>query len=287
MMGERRANMPEQNPPADPAQPDNSHFVAEYTTVHSIFVRHRNCLLLRADFAPIFVDFYLHLMQHALSPCEVEAGIFKQLLAYFTLHLVSRPWQEHHAWTLNVKTPTLANYFVAGSSLTEDVVGRIYTEDVREPESNILYAQNISRNKEMQTSVIPLGAGSPAEWVEEFYSQSEQRQARAFELEGDSYALITAQPGADTAWLAGLTAQEVARLAEQEELHELETRRFTFRCGCSVERILPAVRAMHRDFADILAEQGYIEASCPRCGVSYRITPEMLSGSDTTPDACC
>lgn len=278
--------MPEQNtiPPA--AQPDGSPFVPEYATVQSIFVRRRNCLLLKADFSPIFVDFYLHLMQHALKPGETEVGIFKQLLALFTLHLVARPWQEHHAWTFNVKTPTLANYFVAGSSLTEDVVGRIYTEDVREPESNILYAQNIARNKEMQTSVIPLSGDTPVEWLEAFYRQSEQRVARAFELQGDTYALITAEPGADFDWLSELTAADVAQLEDSEELKQLETRRFTFRCGCSIGRILPAVRAMEKDFADILAEQGFLEVSCPRCGVSYRITPELLAGSDTAPDAC-
>lgn len=278
--------MPEQPTTTSPEQPDQSRFVPEYVTVQSLFVRRRNCLLLRADFSPIFVDFYLHLMQHALSPREQEASIFKQLLALFTLHLVSRPWQEHHAWTLNIKAPSLANYFVAGSSLSEDVIGRIYTEGVRMPESNILYAQNISRNKEMQTSVIPLGEGSPMDWVEDFYRQSEQRPARAFEVEGDTFALIAAQPDADFDWLSELTAGDVAQLDKTEELHLLETRRFTFRCGCSVERILPTVRAMYRDFADILAEQGYLEASCPRCGVNYRITPDMLPGNDTAPDAC-
>lgn len=273
--------------PHAPSSPEPlDQFVPEYTTVHSIYVRQRNCLLLQADFSPIFVDFYLHLMQHALQCKEPEVGAFKQLLALFTLHLVSRPWQEHHAWTLNVKTPSLANYFVAGSSLTEDVVGRIYTDDVREPESNILYAQNIAKNKEAQTSVIPLNGDTPIDWVEAYYRQSEQRPARAFELEGDRFVLITAQPGADFDWLAELTTEQVAHLSESEELHQLETRRFTFRCGCSVERILPAVRAMQKDFADILAEQGHLEVSCPRCGVSYHLTPEMLSGSDTAPDAC-
>ena len=82
--------------------------------------------------------------------------MFKQLLAFFTLHLVSRPWQEYHAWTLNVKTPMLANYFVSGSSLTEDVIGRVFTEGVREPEKNMLFAQNLRTGKEPQTSVIIL-----------------------------------------------------------------------------------------------------------------------------------
>lgn len=272
---------------AQEAQPDDSRFVEEYSTVQSIFVRQRNCLLLKADFSSLFVGYYLHLMQHGLRNAAAEDGIFKEILAFFTLHLVSRPWQEHHAWTFNVATPTLANYFVAGSSLTEDVVGRVFTEDVREPEVNMLYAQTMARNKEMQTSVIPLAAQSPIGWVEEFYRQSEQRQARAFDLGGDTYALIAAQPGADFDWLSELTADQVASIEETEQTKQLETRRFTFRCGCTMERILPTIRAMQKDFADVLSEQGHLEVSCPRCGVEYRITPEMLgSAEEPTPDAC-
>lgn len=279
--------MPETTQPPADAHPDDSRFVEEFTTVQSIFIRQRNCLLLKADFSSLYVGYYLHLMQHGLRNAPVVDGVFKELLAYFTLHLVSRPWQEHHAWTLNVATPELANYFLAGSSLTEDVVGRVFTEDVREPEVNMLYAQNMARNKEMQTSVIPLAGDSPTGWVEEFYRQSEQRQARAFALGGDSYALIAAQPGADFDWLSELTAEQVARIEEAEQTKQLETRRFTFRCGCTVERILPTIRAMQRDFADILSEQGQLEVSCPRCGVQYCITPDMLSGEDrAVPDAC-
>lgn len=265
---------------------DDSRFVSEYTTVQSVFVRHRNCLMLRADFSPLYVGYYLHLMQHNLHPGAVEDALFKQLLAYFTLHLTARPWQEHHAWTLNVKSPSLANYFVAGSSLTEDVVGRIFSSDVREPDSNMLYAQNMARNKEVQTSVITLHGDDPAAWVDEFYRRSEQRVVRTFCTGGDEYVLITAEPGADFDWLSELDAEQVRQIDRTEELKLLETRRFTFRCGCTPERILPTLRAMEKDFADILAEQGYLEASCPRCGVQYRITPDMLAGSDTAPDAC-
>ena len=46
---------------ASPIQPTEEH-----TTVESIFVRHRNVLLLRADFGPIFTGYYLHLMEQRL-----------------------------------------------------------------------------------------------------------------------------------------------------------------------------------------------------------------------------
>ena len=254
----------------------NEQPVEEFTTVQAFFVRRRNCLLLKADFSPIFVDYYLHLMQHKQRNAEAEDTMFKQLLAWFTLHLVSRPWQEYHAWTLNVKTPMLANYFVSGSSLTEDVIGRVFTEGVREPEKNMLFAQNLRTGKEPQTSVIILPGTTVVEWVEDFYRQSEQRQARAFELEGDCYALITAQPGADHDWLSELTAQDVAAIAETEDIKLLETRKFTFRCGCTLDKILPTIRTMQKDFADLLSEQGYLDASCPRCGATYHVTADML-----------
>lgn len=265
-------------------QPDDSQFVAEYTTVRSYYVHRRNCLLLRADFSPLFVGYYLHLMQHGLHNNEQEDTFFKQLLAFFTLYVVSRPWKEHHAWTLNVKHPTTANYFVAGSSLTEDVVGRVFTEDVREPETDMLYAQNMCAGRDVHTSVVPLPPGGVATKVETYYRLSEQRTARAFVGEGDEYALVTAQPGADYDWLAELQVEQLRDLESTADVKLLETRRFTFRCGCTPERILPVIRAMRKDFADELSEQGKLEVSCPRCGVVYTITPEMIGGSDTETD---
>lgn len=254
----------------------NGQPVEEFVTVHAYFVRQRNCLMLRAEMTPLFVDYYLNLMQHGNRNAEAEDAVFKQLLSFFTLHLVSRPWQEYHAWTLNIKEPSLANYFVSGSSLTEDVVGRVFTQDVRVPEKNMLFAQNIRTGKEPHTSVIPLAGQNVISWVEEFYRQSEQRIARAFELPNEQFVLITAQPGADADWLSELTTPEVADIDAHEEIKQLETRKFTFRCGCTVEKILPTIRAMKQDFADILAEQGYLEASCPRCGAKYNISAEML-----------
>ncbi len=260
--------------------------VAEFATVQSVFVRRRNCLLLRADFTPLFVDHYLHLMQHGLRHPEREDALFKQLLAFFTLHLVSRPWKEYHAWTLNLReagadnAPLAASLFVSGSSTEENVIGRVFTENVKTPERNMLFAQAVPPGREPQTSVIVIHGGAPADWVEDFYRQSEQREARAFELPEDRYALLAAQPGADLAWLAALKAEDVPALDEREETKLLETRRFFFRCGCTLNRILPAIRAMRHDFADILSEQGRLEVSCPRCGAVYVITPEQIAGPD-------
>lgn len=254
----------------------HSQGVDDFTTVQSIFIRKRNCLLTRADFSPIFVDYYLNLMQNGMRYEEAEDTMFKRILAFFTLHLVSRPWREYHAWTINLNSPMVANYFVSGSSMTKDVVGRIFTRDVKIPERNMLFAQNLVSDREPQTSVIILPGNNVENWIEDYYRQSEQRSARAFELEGDSYALLTAQPDADENWLHNLAAEQLSTVEKDEETKLLETRTFSFRCGCTVDKILPTLRAMQSELADIISEQGYIEASCPRCGARYRITPEML-----------
>ncbi len=253
--------------------------VEESVKVESIFVRHRNCLLLTADFSPIYVDYYLHLMQQHMRHEECEDSLFKGVLAYFTLHLVSRPWREYHAWTLNLCSPMEANIFVSGSSLSADVIGRIFTKDVRVPDQNMLFAQAIRGQQDPQTSAIAIKGTSPESWVESFYRQSEQRLARALYLGGDRYALVAAQPDADHDWLDALTSESVLEIVDgtsSEETKLLETRRFSFRCGCTVEKILPTLRAMSGEFADLLAEKGYIDANCPRCGATHRVTAEML-----------
>ncbi len=251
----------------------------EYATVESIFIRHRNCLLLKADFSPLFVDHYLHLMQQGRRYAEREDQLFKDLLAYFTLHLVSRPWAEYHAWTLNLCQPLEATLFVSGSSLTEDVIGRVITEDVRIPEHNTLYTQNILRTREPQTSIIQVHGASLEAWIEDYYRQSEQRQARAFTLGGDEYVLATAEPGADHDWLDALNAdyvQEMSAGKTEDETKVLETRRFKFRCGCTLEKVLPTLRAMQGDLSEMLSEDGKLVIGCPRCAAEYIVSPDML-----------
>ena len=151
---------------------------------------------------------------------------------------------------------------------------------MRETDQNMLFAQNLLPNKEPQTSVITLPHGAVEEWVQDFYRQSEQRQSRAFDLGGDQFALITAQPDADHDWLQELTTDDVRAISATEQTKLLETRKFKFQCGCTVEKILPVVRAMKRDFADLLSEQGFLEISCPRCGATYKVTPEQVLGQE-------
>ena len=69
--------------------------------VRSYFVRDRNALATRADIGPLYVDHYLHLMQHRMRLPPGIDKLLKDALGALTLHLASRPWEEDAAWTVN------------------------------------------------------------------------------------------------------------------------------------------------------------------------------------------
>ena len=56
------------------------------TRVESIFVRHRNTLMVRANFTDIFTDHYLHLADHKLKPAPDLDLKLKELLVALTLY---------------------------------------------------------------------------------------------------------------------------------------------------------------------------------------------------------
>jgi molecular chaperone Hsp33 len=246
------------------------------TTIESIFVRHRNALLVRGQFTPIYTDYYLHLMQHGIRyPAELDQ-MLKDALAVLTLHLVARPWAETLAWTANLRAPRL-NLFVTGSSLTEAVTGRIFTEDVREPDRNFFYSQTTTLDGAAPSlSSMEVEGTDPVRWISQFYEQSEQRPARAFRLDDENFALVAAQPDCDLAWLAALDETAVCNICFQQETKLLETRRFRFHCGCSIERILPVLGGWRNRLDELFHGTAAITIQCPRCAAKYRVSREML-----------
>ena len=170
----------------------------------------------------------------------------------------------------------MANLFVSGSSLTESVVGRVFTQDVKEPEENTLYSTMLCKGQEPRYSVVPIPGASPAQWVEEFYKQSEQRTARCIELPDECYTMVTAQPDADEEWLNSLNQEKMAHLEENENTRVLETRRFRFYCGCTLDRILPTLKALQEKEKDLFQGENELEITCPRCAAIYRVTRENL-----------
>ncbi|RYD17583.1 MAG: disulfide bond chaperone, partial [Verrucomicrobiaceae bacterium] len=193
----------------------------EFTKVESIFVRHRNALLVRGQFTPIYTDYYLHLMQHGIRHGAEIDQMLKDALAVLTLHLVARPWAETIAWTANLRAPRI-NLFVTGSSVAESITGRVFTEDVREPDRNLFYAQTTTvQGAEPRVSTMEVEGRDPVSWISQYYDQSEQRPARAFRLDDENFVLIAAQPDCDLEWLAGLDEEAVANIEKTEELNPL------------------------------------------------------------------
>lgn len=248
----------------------------EFTKIESIFVRHRNALLLRGQFTPIYTDYYLHLMQHSIRPPAELDQMLKDMLAMLTLHLVARPWAETIAWTANLRAPRI-NMFGVGSSFGESITGRVFTEDVREPDRNFFYAQTTTvENQEPRMSTLEVEGKDPIQWVSQYYDQSEQRPARAFRLEDENFALVAAQPDCDIEWLQNLNEESVAKILETEETHLLETRRFRFHCGCTLEKILPILGGWRDRLDDLFEAADFINLQCPRCAAKYRVTRDMI-----------
>lgn len=248
------------------------------TPIQSIFVRHRNALLLRGQFTDIYTDYYLHLHDHGLRHAPVLDQMLKDALAALTLHLTARPWAEAIAWTANLRAPRV-NLFVTGSSLTEAVTGRVFTEDVREPDRNYFYAQTTTESSpEPRLSTMTVETNDPLAWVAAYYAQSEQRPARMFRLPDEHFALVAAQPDCDLPWLESLDADAVAAIESTEETKLLETRRFRFHCGCNPERILPVLGGWRERLDELFGDAEEITVQCPRCAASYRVTRSQVEG---------
>jgi len=248
----------------------------DFTKIESIFVRHRNCLMLRGQFTDIYMDYYLHLSDHSIRyPGDLDQ-MLKDALAVLTLHLTARPWNETIAWTANLRAPRI-NLFVTGSSDKAHVTGRIFTEDIREPDRNFLYSQTtVAGFSEPRTSSLEVEGRDPVAWISQFYEQSEQRPARAFRLPDENFVLIAAQPDADLEWLQSLSADDVAKIPETEETNLLETRPFRFHCGCTVEKIIPILGAWRDKPDELFHADNEITVQCPRCAASYIVTRDMI-----------
>ncbi len=252
------------------------HSPDDFTKIESIFVRHRNCLLLRGQFTPIYTDYYLHLMEHGLRyPGELDQ-MLKDGLAMLVLHLTARPWTETIAWTANLRAPRI-NLFVTGSSNEHYITGRIFTEDIREPDRNFFYSQTtVVTANEPRLSTMEVEGRDPVEWISQFYDQSEQRPARAFRLDDENFALVAAQPDADLEWLAQLDSSQISTIDADQATSLLETRHFRFHCGCTVEKILPILGGWRDKPDELFADADVITVQCPRCAASYQITRDMI-----------
>ncbi|MEM7143764.1 MAG: Hsp33 family molecular chaperone HslO [Verrucomicrobiota bacterium] len=244
--------------------------------VCSYFVRERNALAVRAEFGPVYMDHYLHLMQHSIQLEPAHDQMLKDALAAITLHLTTKPWHEITAWTMNFQEPLL-NLFVTGDSVRENVTGRVFTEDVKESEGGMFVSQVRSRQEETRQSIVRITGDDVFGAVESFWRQSEQRPARFFRYSEEDIVFVSAQPQCDEEWLEGLDERAIRELDDREELSLLETRYYRFDCGCTVERIYPALAPLDGPaLDDLFAGEPSVPVTCPRCAASFEVRREGL-----------
>lgn len=248
--------------------------------VRSYFVRERNAMVVRADFAPLYVDYYLHLMQNGIRLRPDHDTLLKDALAAFALHMVSRPWAENSSWTVHFQEPFL-NLFVSGSSLAENVIGRAFLRDIKDMESNRFYQQTFAPHSEPRMSAITFDNNHDfLKVAEEFYQQSEQRPAKFFRYSPEDIVMVVAQPDCDIDWFESLDQCAILALDKTEELSLLENRGVSFHCGCSLDRLLPTLSAFaDESLAEMFASDELLQIECPRCGANYEVSREQISQS--------
>lgn len=244
--------------------------------VNTLFVRSRNVLLARAELSDLFVDYYLHLSQQQMRPAPEVDAMFKRGLAAFVLHCASRPRTELTAWTINFQKP-LVNLFLTGDNGVGTVAGRVFEENVRELPENLFYADTVRVGQPVRRSTVSFSGSDPITAAEWFYAQSEQRTARYFQLDEESFALVSEHPDCDVGWLSNLTVERVREMDAQETLVPIEKRVYRWHCGCNQERMLEVLApAMRQDPEGLFGDEEKIEIRCPRCGARYAITRETL-----------
>ncbi len=253
--------------------------------VATYFVRNRNALLARASFGDLYVDYYLHLSDQQMKPSVEADQMFKRALAAFTLHSASRPWNELTAWTINFQNPLL-NLFLTGDNETGAVTGRVFDENVKELPENLFYADVVRGREPKRRSAVTFTGADPIAAVEKFYSQSEQRLARYFQVGEEEFIMITELPDCELDWLKALTVEDVVRLAETETVAPMERRIYRWHCGCNQARMMEVLApSMRQDPEELFGGDEKLEIRCPRCGSRYNITRESMEAFIAEPSS--
>lgn len=240
------------------------------------FVRGRNVLAARAELGDLYVDYYLHLGKYDLHPLPEHDALFKRALGVFIPHCASRPWNEHHAWTIHFQEPRV-NLFLVADNESGAVTGRIFDEDVKTMDGNYFYADVVRGREPRRRSVVAFAEPDPIAAVEKFYVQSEQRLARCFLLKEEEFLLLTEHPDCDLAWLRGLTREGAAQLEAKETLGQLERRIYRWHCGCNQQRMMEVLApAMRENPEDLFGGEPKLEIRCPRCAARHVVTREAM-----------
>ena len=245
--------------------------------VTSHYLRDRNFLAVEAELEPLYVDYYLHLMEYQIRPDPAHDLLLKELLAALTLHLTTRPREEATAWTVNLNDPAL-NLFVTGDSISGNITGRIFTENVRSGRNDLFYSQVTRPGEETRQSMVKVEESTDAlKMVEHYYDQSEQLPSRIYRLPDEKFLMIAGMPDCDEEWLAQLDQESASKILKDEPADHMETRPYQFGCGCTVAKILPAIEGLARSDMDGLFQgDPHLDITCPRCGAAYIVSRSDL-----------
>jgi hypothetical protein len=236
-------------------------------TIRRSVLREREAILATSDFASMFRAWHEHVLRWELEVDGLGEIMMHQALAGAALQLAFRVPEESTAWTLNFSQPT-ANVFVSGGGSDHALTGRYYAEGVQDTGYNRLFVQRAHPEKEAQRSVLKVEGLDLLDIFEQFFLKSEQAAARIVEHPPTEFSMIMALPEADTSWLPGLEAAEIARL--EQEAEPLDQLDFIFHCGCSPEKVAGILTRMFANQADeFFAGEPIVEAICPRCGARH------------------
>ena len=246
--------------------------------VDCCFVREHNALLCSADFGPLFMDMYLHLGQNGVVWGGGADEKWKLLLAALVLHAASRPQADTCAWTLHLESAGM-NLFGVAENPTGHVTGQVFTEHVRPVGGNVLHAELAGPGGLRRRSSVDFKGDDILLAAADYYVRSEQRPARYFELGGDQFALLTAQPDCDTDWLASVDGNGLAALLRDLAHPPLERRPYRFCCGCSPVRVAGVLApALRGDLDGIFGDDAHITVACPRCGTRHQLARGLFDG---------
>lgn len=243
------------------------------------FVRGRNVLVSTADMGTLFAQVEKHQRHFQIDLNGEQEAIFRAFLSGFALHTASYPRTAILAWTIHFQDPHL-NVFLGGDASASTVTGRLFTEGLKDEDTNMFYQDLVLRGKPPHRSIVPFEGTDPRGTMEFYYHQSEQRPGRFFHLGEDRYALVSAHPDFDPHWFRNLCAGSVASLAQDETLSHIETRHFRWQCGCHRERIEKILLApMADDPEGLFGDDEVITVNCPRCAARYRVSRESMEAA--------
>lgn len=246
---------------------------SESVGVDSLFIRHRNVLLARADMTPILSAARGHRKRHGINCKPLTETIFEQALAVFVLHCAARPRGEHVAWTINFQKPLL-NLFLVADTGENTLTGRAFEEGVKSEENQNFYQELIAKHaREPVRSHVHFKGHDALLAAETFYETSEQRPARYFQTGPNQFAMLSAHPDWDANWFRGVQLDAVASIDRCETLSPIERRHFNWHCGCSKEKLIKVLKPiLSKGLNDFFGNDDSINANCPRCAARFTIS---------------